>query len=132
MEHQEPNKWERPLARSEGEADFLQNSIVQTLLLFSLIPIVGCLGLLAYFIRPGEASIVLHYNVYFGVDLLGLWWQAYALPVLAMLFVAGHFFLARRFYERAERVACYLMLFSSGMLSAGVLVAGMSVAFINY
>lgn len=132
MEYWESNTWERPLARSEGGAGFGKNSIVQALLLFSVLPIIGCLGLLAYFVRPGEASIVLHYNVYFGVDLLGLWWQAYALPALGILFVAGHLLLAKRFYERAERIACYLMLFSSGMLSSGVLVASVSVAFINY
>lgn len=132
MEYWELNKWERPLARSEGGVGFSQNSIVQMLLLFSGIPIVGCLGLFIYFIRPSETSIVLHYNVYFGVDLLGLWWQAYALPALGTLFVAGHLILAKRFYERAERIACYLMLFSSGMLSSGVLVASVSVAFINY
>lgn len=132
MGDQISNKWERPLARSESGARFSQNSIVQTLLLFSVVPIVGCLGLLAYFVRPGESSIVLHYNVYFGVDLLGLWWQAYALPALGMLFVAGHSILAKRFYERTERVASYLILFSSVMLSSGVFVAGISVAFINY
>lgn len=132
MEYPKPNTWERTLAQSDSKAGFLQNGIVQILLLFSCIPIVGCVALLAYFIRPADTSIILHYNVYFGVDLIGLWWQAYILPVLAIFFVVGHFLLARYFYERAERIACYLMLFSSGMLTAGVLVSGIGVAFINY
>lgn len=128
----EQNAWENTLAQSGGRADFLHNSIVQTLLAVSLVPIVLCLGLLMYFVRPSEASLVLHYNVYFGVDLLGAWWQAYALPILGVLLFAGHFFLAQRFYVSAERIACYLMLFSSAMLSFGVLVASVSIAFINY
>lgn len=132
MEIQESNKWEGTLAQSDQGVEFLHNSIVQTLLLFAVFPLVLCAGLLLYFIRPGETSIILHYNVYFGVDLLGLWWQAYVLPALGMLFIVGHYFLARRFYEHTERVACYLVLFSSGLLSLGVLVASMSVAFINY
>lgn len=132
MDIQESNKWEGTLAQSDKGVGFLYNSIVQTLLLFAVLPLVLCAGLLLYFVRPGETSIILHYNVYFGVDLLGLWWQAYALPVLGMFFVLGHYFLAKRFYEHAERIACYLMLFSSGLLSLGVLVASMGVAFINY
>lgn len=129
---QELNKWEGTLAQSDKGVSFLHNSIVQTLLLFAVFPLVLCAGLLLYFVRPGDATIILHYNVYFGVDLLGLWWQAYALPVLGTLFILGHCFLAKRFYEHTERIACYLILFSSGLLSLGVLVASMSVAFINY
>lgn len=132
MVFSESNKWEGTLAQSDGGVRFLHNSIVQALLLFAILPIIGCAGLLLYFVRPGDASIVLHYNVYFGVDLLGLWWQAYALPILGVLFIVGHLLLARRFYESTERIACYLMLFSSGLLSFGVLIAGMSIAFINY
>lgn len=132
MEAGELNKWESTLSQSDKEAGFLRNSIVQTLLLFSVFPLMLCIGLLLYFVRPGEASIILHYNVYFGVDLLGLWWQAYILPVLGMFFICGHFFLARRFYEYTERIACYLILFSAGLLSFGIFVASMSVAFINY
>ena len=132
MEFGESNRWEGTLAQSDRGVKFLHNSIVQTLLVFAVLPIIGCIGLLAYFVHPSEASIVLHYNVYFGVDLLGLWWQAYALPMLGLLFVAGHYIFARCFYESAERIACYLMLFSSGLLSFGLFVAGISVAFINY
>lgn len=128
----ERNRWEKTLAQSDKGVAFSGNTIVRLLLSTALVPIVLCLGLLAYFVRPSEASLVLHYNVYFGVDLLGIWWQAYTLPLLGLLFFLGHFFLAKRFYGSAERIASYLVLLASGMLSFGVLLAGVSVAFINY
>jgi len=126
------NTWEETLARSERGVLFLRNGIVQGLLIASFLPIVFVFALIAYFIRPSGTAMVLHYNVYFGVDLLGIWWQAYALPILGFLFFSGHFFLARRFYERGERIACYLMLLAAGMLTFGVSIASVGIVFINY
>ena len=124
--------WERPLAQTDTSVSFGNNVLVRTLVIGALLALLFSIGLIGYFIRPSGTPIVLHYNVYFGVDLLGVWWQAYALPFLGILFLFGHFFLARRFYLRAERIACYLMLLSAGMLSGGLLVASISIAFINY
>ncbi len=126
------SSWEKTITQSGNGVSFLENGIVRTLLTAALTPTVIGLGLLAYFIHPSETPIVLHYNVYFGVDLLGIWWQVYALPFLGILFFVGHYVLARRFYLGAERIACYLMLLSAGMLSLGVLIASVGVVFINY
>lgn len=124
--------WEYPLAHSDGGVSFGKNVLVRILLAGTVLAILLSLGVLGYFIRSSETLIILHYNVYFGVDLLGVWWQAYVLPFLGGLFLLGHFLLAKRFYARAERIACYLMLLSSGMLSFGILIATISVALINY
>lgn len=124
--------WEATITQSESGIGFLENGIVRTLLTAALLPTLVSLGLLLFFIRPSETPIVLHYNVYFGVDLLGIWWQVYVLPFLGGLFFIGHYFLARRFYLGTERIACYLMLLSAGMLSLGLLIASVGVVFINY
>lgn len=126
------SKWEHALAQSDKGVTFFDNTLVRLLLVISLLPVIVGFGLLAYFIRPSEASLVLHYNVYFGVDLLGIWWQAYTFPLLGLFFLIGHFFLAKRFYKSAERIASYLVLLASGMLSFGALIASISIAFINY
>ncbi len=125
-------EWSSTLTQSEQGVLFSRNTLVRMLLILSSFPIVVSIGLLLYFIRPSEASLVLHYNVYFGVDLLGIWWQAYVLPLLALFFLAAHFFLAKRFYEQSERIASYLLLLASGMLSCGILIGSISIAFINY
>lgn len=128
----EGSEWEEDLASSEQGVRFFENVIIRMLLLASSLPVFLSLAMLIYFIRPSETPIVLHYNVYFGVDLLGIWWQVYALPLLGALFLLGHFLLARRFYGGGERIACYLMLLSSGMLSLGVFIASLSMVVINY
>ncbi len=126
------NNWEYPLARSNSGVRFGKNILAKTLAVSALLPLVFSVGLFLYFIRPSAALIVLHYNVYFGVDLLGVWWQAYALPVFGTLFLLGHLFLARHFYQRSERIAAYLLLLSAGMISGGLFVASIGVVLINY
>ena len=132
MEVKRERNWEHSLGQTDTGVSFGKNILVRMLSFGALLALVGSLGCLLYFIRPGGSSIILHYNVYFGVDLIGVWWQAYALPTLGVIFFLGHLFLARRFYLKSERIAAYLMLLSAGMLSFGLLIASVSIAFINY
>ncbi|MEK7494431.1 MAG: hypothetical protein AAB519_01960 [Patescibacteria group bacterium] len=125
-------QWEEIISDAEKGVRFWQNTIVRFLLFFAILPIISSLIVLAFFIRPRETSIVLHYNVYFGVDVLGAWWQTYLLPLLGLFFFVVHTFLAAHFYQRTDRVASYLLLLAAGLISAGVLIASLSVAFINY
>ena len=124
--------WESTLVSSGGGVSFSKNTLVRLLLSVDSFLILVSTGLLAYFVRPSETPLILHYNVYFGVDLVGIWWQAYVLPVLGIVFLLGHFFGAKRFYDQKERIAAYLLLLSATMLSFGILVACIGMAFINY
>ncbi len=124
--------WGSRVALSQGGVDFFRNTLVRILFGGNLLALSASIAILAYFIRPTENPIVLHYNVYFGVDLLGAWWQVYALPAAAAIALFGHLFLARGFYYRTERIAAYLLLLGSGMFSAGVLIASSAIAFVNY
>lgn len=124
--------WEQNVSDSEAGVGFFRNTIVRTLIAAALLPIFASFGVLSYFIRPTETLLVLHYNVYFGVDLLGVWWQAYILPALSALFFGGHLFLAQHFYRRTERIAAYLLLLASGLIGFSVLIASIGISFINY
>ncbi len=124
--------WERDIAESEQGVGFFGNAIIRTLLILSVIVIIALTGILVWAVSPTENLIILHYSVYFGVDMLGAWWQAYLAPVLATLFLFGHLLLAKYFYNHSERIAAYLLMLSAGWIAAGALVSGASIAFINY
>ena len=124
--------WDVDVAQSEKEVSFFKNLIIRTLLGVNALFCFVSFGLLGYFIRPTENILVLHYNVYFGVDIQGMWWQVFILPIAGTLFFLGHLFFAHRFYRESERIAAYLMLFSSGLLNFGIVIASISIAFINY
>lgn len=112
---------------------FFGNSIVRSLLLIQVVLAVALVVFLALFLRPSDALTVLHYNVYFGVDLLGAWWQLSILPGVALLFVFMNLMLSYRFYAiQHERIAAYLLLLGSVMLISGVFLGCISAVYINY
>jgi hypothetical protein len=40
---------------------------------------------LIYLFRPQEEPVHLHYNIFFGVDLIGPWWQIFFLPASGLV-----------------------------------------------
>ena len=124
--------WEARVTEAGRGVSFWENIIVRFLLFFSILPILTSFLVLLFFIRPRETPIVLHYNVYFGVDVLGAWWQTYLLPLLSLLFYIIHTLLALHFYSRSDRIASYLLLLAAGLIGSGVLIASIGIAFINY
>ena len=122
-----------PLSQTGQGKTFSENNIVRSLLLGETVLFLFAVGLLIFSLHPSEASFILHYNVYFGVDLLGSWWQLYILPMIALFFSLVNMFLARRFYQiKHERVAAYLLLLGSTMVLSGALLGCLSVVYINY
>lgn len=111
---------------------FWENSFIRTFLITSSLFLLTSFCLLLFFIRPREAPVVLHYNVYFGVDLLGAWWQAYLLPLGGTLLLLAHLVLARFFYRQKDRIAAYLLLLATNFLLFGIALAVGSIAFVNY
>lgn len=124
---------EKPLLRADEGRTFLGNNIVRLLLLLmgGMFLCIG--GILVFFVRPSEVLTVLHYNVYFGVDLLGAWWQVFILPSMTFLFVLGNIMLAWHFYaKKQERIIAYILLLGSLMLLSGTALGSAAVAYINY
>lgn len=124
--------WDVAVAESAKGVPFFKNAIVRWLFSINVLFLSASFLILGYFIRPSENLFILHYNVYFGVEIQGIWWQAFIPPLTGVLFFFGHLIFARRFYRKSERIASYLMLFGSWLISVGILVASAGIAFINY
>jgi len=124
--------WDIDIAESGEGVAFFKNTIVRTLLSANVLSLFASFSVLGYFIRPSENLFILHYNVYFGVESQGIWWQAFILPLAGAVFFGGHLFFASRFYGKSERVAAYLMLFGSWLINIGIVIASAGIAFINY
>ncbi len=85
-----------------------------------------------YGIGNREAAIVLHYNVYFGVDVIGEWWQAYFIPLLGTGIWMIHLILAFRFFQIGKRDVCQITFFSLLFLEGMILVASFALGLVNY
>lgn len=119
------------LAEDEG-FPFFGNPLVRALALSSLLVVIlSFLAVAIFIVRGGSETIILHYNVYFGVDIVGAPWQAFFIPVAAMLFFSANLVLARRFYLARERVASHMLLFTSFFSALSGAIATGALSFIN-
>lgn len=60
-------------------------------------------------LHPQQFAIPVHYNIYYGIDLLGPWWYPYALPAAGLaVFLVNALFSAILYAQ--QRLASYLLL----------------------
>ena len=50
-------------------------------------------------IRPEAGQIFLHYNIIFGVDLVGDWWKLYLTPLVRVVVILLNYFFSLMFYS---------------------------------
>ena len=50
-------------------------------------------------IRPEAGQIFLHYNIIFGVDLIGDWWKIYLIPLAGLLVILLNYFFSLMLYS---------------------------------
>ncbi len=58
-------------------------------------------------VEPTNRPMILHYNVYFGVDAIGDWKNIFLMPALALMTLLVNTILSRFFYYK-ERLIAYL------------------------
>lgn len=88
-------------------------------------------GLLYWFIRPSEDLVILRYNAYLGIDLLGVWWQVFLVPGITFLFVLINFIMAKLLFSRGYPGVAALFLIGSILLSGSAVVVAATLSFIN-
>jgi len=125
------NEWMRRYV-TDGYMDFYRNNIVRFMLLAIALLQMIAFGLLTFFVRSAQSIVIVHYNVYFGVDIVGEWAQVFMVPLVTFVFVIVNVFLAQWFYSQKERIASYVLLLTSLLISLGSVVACSGIALINY
>jgi len=125
-------KWMvKKIVKSVRERVFFQSKIVLTLLILSLLANIANWLILFIFIRPVDIDIILHYNVYFGVDTMGNWKQVFIMPVIGFILFIINAVLAAYFYRNKERIASYVLLLTALMAQVGFIIASVSIILIN-
>jgi hypothetical protein len=112
--------------------EFFESGLVHWVLIGSLIINVLNWGFIAFFIRPVDFPIILHYNVYFGVDVIGPWWQVYSLPLIGLMILGVNTVLGYLFYQKKERIVAHLLMLATFIAQIGISVAVASLLIINY
>lgn len=114
------------------DAGFFRNTIVRTLLSVAFLMNVATWLVLLFAVSPKRGTVILHYNVYLGVDMVGPYGQVFLVPAIGLLFLVVNGFLAAFLYNSWERIAAYMLLLAGTMIEFGVLIASISVALVNF
>lgn len=112
--------------------EYFHSSLIQWVFIGSLLLNLANWAAVAFFIRPVDFLIVLHYNVYFGVDLIGSWWQMYFMPLVGLLILLVNADLGYLFYQRKQRIAAHLLMLAAFIAQAGISIAVASLLLMNY
>jgi hypothetical protein len=111
---------------------FFKSQIAVWLLILSGLSNAINFAILWIWIEPVDYPIILHYNVYFGVDMIGDYRQAYFLPLTGLVLFVINLFLAIYFYAKKERIASYILLMATLMIQLSLIVGSLSIILINY
>ncbi|MGB4943293.1 MAG: hypothetical protein WBO92_04275 [Candidatus Moraniibacteriota bacterium] len=88
-------------------------------------------GAVAYFIRPSSDAFILRYNAFFGVDILGAWWQAYLIPGMCLVFFLGNLTLAEVLIRRQAALAALILVYGALLVVISETVAMAALISIN-
>lgn len=102
---------------------FMLVSFILTLLLNIIL-----WGFLFWRVRPTEYPIYLHYNIYFGIDLIGAWYQIYIIPLSGLAVFLINFMISLIIYNKEKIISYFLMI--TALLSQLFLI--LSALFIIY
>ena len=88
---------------------FFRRPIVWVNLVLAVLINLGTWSILLTNITPGPDLIVLHYTMYFGVDLLGRWSESLFIPAFGSLLIIVNTLFARYFINRTHVVSYFFL-----------------------
>ncbi len=112
--------------------EFLKNPLLSSLFGVSLILNVANLAIVFFFIRGFKKSIILHYNAYLGVDLIGSSLQALLIPVVGLFFLAINYILSYYFFSKKERIISHILSLATLIVQLTLVIASATLILINY
>ena len=105
-----------------------QDKFVLTNFFISLALNIAIWLVLAFSINSSSEIIPLHYNIYFGIDLIGAWYKVFIIPFLGLLIFFINFALS---YIIKVRLLDYFLVASSTFIQFILLVASIFVVLLN-
>lgn len=113
---------------------FLRDRYIVWSIITNLIALIFLAIFLFIRIKPladaGVGEIPLHYNVYFGIDLIGAWYQVFIMPALGFIILAINSVLAYNLYLK-EKILSYSLIGSGLIASIFLIIAGIFIVLIN-
>ncbi len=109
---------------------FFQDNLIKINLFLGILLNLGLWFWLFWQSRSFTDLITLHYNIYFGIDLLGPWYQIFLLPALGSLFLVLNVFLTAIVYKK-EKILGYFLMVASSFSQVIFILAAIFIIFVN-
>jgi hypothetical protein len=109
---------------------WFKNKIVRWNFLLSLLLNFLTWIFLYWQVTPQTEPVSLRYNIYFGVNLIGEWWQVFWLPLFGLVFLIINYILTLAFIKK-ERVPAYFLTYGTTLLQILVAVLAVFTVLIN-
>lgn len=109
---------------------YTRSRLVRFGLLFSFLLNVSIWLVLAWASQRLPDLMPLHYNIYFGIDQIGSWYQIFAMPLYGLVVLAINFFLGFVLF-RFEKMISYVLIGGAFAIQILILMASISVLYIN-
>ena len=98
--------------------------------IISLIANIALWGFLFWRIRPQVEPIYLHYNIYFGIDLIGPWYKIYLIPLSGLIFLIINLIISLLIYKK-EKVISYFLMSTVIICQVFLALGAFSIIYIN-
>lgn len=100
-------------------------------LVLAILANAGMWAVIFFTVESTDRPVILHYNIYFGVDYVGDWRAVYFMPALALLIFLINLILSRFFYYK-ERMVSYLFAAMALLIQLLMMVGVGSIILINF
>ena len=109
---------------------YFKDRFIRLNTIFSISANIGLWLLLFWQVRNFSDLIFLHYNIYFGIDLIGDWRQIFLRPVLAAIFLTINLGVGLLVYDK-EKILSYFIVGVSSFIQIIFILAAIFVIIIN-
>ncbi len=109
---------------------YWKNKIIMNIFVWSCLMNISLWVFLFKNQRNSDLPIILHYNLFFGVDYLGGYNEIYLIPAVGAIIIIINTVLGYLLYER-ERLASYFLAFNIFIVQIFLLLAGYLIVEIN-
>lgn len=112
--------------------DFIRNPLIASLFGVSFFIFLANIGSLFFFVKDFNKVVILHYNVFLGIDLVGSGKHVFLMPLVGLFFLCINFALAHHFFNRKERIISHMLSLTSFIVQLGIGVATIAFIVVNY
>jgi hypothetical protein len=109
---------------------FFKNKIIRFTLIFSIIFNLLSWILFYFRIRISTEPIILRYNIYTGISLIGPWYYVFYFSLAGLLILILNFILAKKFFLE-KRILAYALAIISLICQTLILLYGVLIVVIN-